>query len=87
MPVTVSNAGHSIMDMSHKDPVSCRNCQAHSGCSINVSFTLLPYLVGINKEVIENEEEICVIEKTGQRVDKKFFHCCDKFLYSKIYQK
>lgn len=73
MPVTVSNAGHSIMDMSHKDPVPCRNCQACSGCSINASFTLLPYLVGINKEVIENEEGICVIEKPGQRMNKKVF--------------
>lgn len=61
------------MDMSRKNPVPCRNCQAHSGCSINVSFTLLPYLVGINKEVIENEEDIHMIEKIGQRVEKIFF--------------
>lgn len=40
MPVTMYSAKDTIMDMTYKDPVPCRNCLAHSECSINVNFIL-----------------------------------------------
>ena len=88
MPVTMYSAKDTIMDMTYKDPVSCRNWHIMSAQEMLILYYFLnwiPYLAGTYRETIESENNLHDLEIAWTEW-KKIFDCCDKGLQYKIQQ-